>query len=284
MSKTYQANNNLIAEEIARGSAALSKYSLSPRLDCLILLEFILDKDRSWLLSNQSSCPLDWRQKKQFDQLLSLRIKHTPIAHIIGQTEFFGLKLHINKHVLVPRPETEELVEAAIELATKNARVADIGTGSGAIALAIRSARDDLSIIASDISTEALNVAKKNISEYSFHDIELIESDLISDINDKFDLITANLPYLERGIDNSQTISQEPDLALFSSAKGLEHYSILLSQIKEKDSVDKNGYLIIEAKRSQHSKIIELAANAGFIHENNYKLREGSFVLVLTKT
>jgi len=242
----------------------------SARLDCLLLLELVLQKDRPWVLANQNDHQLESDQISLLEKHIERRGQNEPIAYITGKVEFYGLELAINENVLVPRPETEELVTMAARLAKPEAKIIDIGTGSGAIGIALKSIRPDLEITLSDISPESLELAQKNISKYSLHDIKLIQSNLMNDISGQFDLILANLPYLEKSVDTSPTISWEPDLALFSPEGGLQHYKKLISRIQEGQFFTESGYLILEAKPSQHKQLISFAENHGLTAQPDF--------------
>lgn len=157
-----------------------------------------------------------------------------PVAYLIGEKEFYGLKLFVDERVLVPRGETERLVEMILERKPK--RVLEIGTGSGAISVALASSDPSLEVVASDVSEEALEVANKNIVQHGVS-VKLFQSDLLSNVPDeKFDGLVANLPYIGTEVHDAiceNVAKHEPALALFGGVDGLRLYSQLFEQIAE---------------------------------------------------
>lgn len=192
-----------------------------------------------------------------------------PIQHILGHANFYGLKLKVNKNVLIPRPETELLVEMAIqEINTNNYRSSlDIGTGSGAIAIAVKKETGVL-MTAVDISTSALEVAKENSRTYGL-DINFIESDMFSNISGTYDVILSNPPYIAYDdIDNVSKIvyTNEPHLALFSDDNGLYYYKKIIDNLDV--YLNPNGVAIMEIGYNQASDIKHYLDS----HTNNYQL------------
>jgi len=265
MNKKSLAENKLssVGELIISSTKRLSQTSSSPRLDSLLLISIATNKSKSWILANQDF-QLNIAVLENLDILLKRRQNYEPISYIRNSAEFYNLDLYVNQHVLSPRAETENLVTLASKLAKNNTSVIDVGTGSGAIAIALRSIRPDLKITATDISNDALEVAEKNINKYAFHDIKLIRTNIIDDILDKSDVVIANLPYLVDSKHKSPTIKHEPDLALYSGNDGLAHYKKLISALDTKKLINKNGYLLIEALSEQHKQLEVLASSHGF--------------------
>ena len=179
-----------------------------------------------------------------------------PVQYILGYARFFGLKLKVNKSVLIPRPETELLVEKAISLITKNnyKTALDIGTGSGAIAIAVKK-ETNVEMTALDISEEALAIAKENACTYEL-DITFIESDIFSAVKDKYDVILSNPPYISYDdVDNISEIvyANEPHLALFSSDNGLYYYKKIIDSLD--NYLNPKGVVIMEIGATQASAI-----------------------------
>lgn len=179
-----------------------------------------------------------------------------PVQYIFGYAYFCGLKLKVNSKVLIPRPETELLVEKALEEINVNhyQNVLDIGTGSGAIAIAIKK-MSDVKVTAVDISLEALDVAIENAKTYAL-DINFIQSDLFSNVVDTYDMIVSNPPYIdENDIDNIDKIvyKNEPHLALFSPDFGLYYYKKIIDNLDK--YLNQNGILIMEIGEKQASMI-----------------------------
>lgn len=160
-----------------------------------------------------------------------------PLAYICGEKEFYGLSLVVNSSVLIPRPETEMLVDKVIDLVGDQAfRILDVGTGSGAIAIAVAHSLARARVVATDVSAEALEVARANVERHGLAErVDLIESDLLSQIEGPFDVVVANLPYIgeERfRFVSKETEDFEPHVALFGGDDGLRLYEALFSQLK----------------------------------------------------
>ena len=187
-----------------------------------------------------------------------------PIQYILGYAYFCGLKLIVNEDVLIPRPETELLVERAVEEINKNnyKTILDIGTGSGAIAIAIKK-ETGIVVTALDISTSALDVARKNAERYNL-DINFIHSDLFQNVKDKYDMIVSNPPYIDyNDINNIDRIvyQNEPHLALFSNDFGLYYYKKIIDEIP--NYLNDNGLLIMEIGEKQASDIKKYLNSVG---------------------
>ncbi len=191
------------------------------------------------------------------DPLINRYIKNKePIQYILGYAYFYNLKLKVNKDVLIPRPETEILVQKALDEINKNhyKNVLDIGTGSGAIAIAIKK-NVDVSVTAVDISSGALNVAIENAKEYNL-DIDFKLSDLFSSVYDKYDVILSNPPYIDKSdINNIDEIVylNEPHIALFSEDNGLYYYKEIINNLD--NYLNKDGVAIMEVGYNQSEAI-----------------------------
>lgn len=162
--------------------------------------------------------------------------KGIPVQYIVGNVSFYGYKINVNKNVLIPRFETEELVENTLKLINKyytgNIKVLDIGTGSGCISIALKKENDNLDITSTDISKKALKVAKKNAKENNV-DIKFINTNLYDGINDKFDVVISNPPYISKDEEIMDIVyKNEPHQALFADNKGLYYYEEILKNIK----------------------------------------------------
>ena len=229
----------------------------SARLDSLLLLGHVLTKPKSWLLANQHENTLSDEQISNVDQLLKRRILREPIAYIIGSVEFYGLDFKVDQNVLIPRPETEIIVSTVIDLASTDDSVLDIGTGSGAIAISVKTTRDDLHVTASDISESALKKAKRNASDNSIHDIKFVQSNLMDDIIGEFNIITANLPYVSESKILEPEINYEPKHALFAPDNGFGLYGKLFMQVS--NHLAYSGILLIEADPHQFIRLISEA-------------------------
>lgn len=195
-----------------------------------------------------------------------------PIQYIIGQTEFYGLKINVNKHVLIPRPETEELVDLIINenKQRQNLKILDIGTGSGCIAVSLAKNLLNSTVFAVDISSEALNITKSNGLENNVH-LTLIHGDILQDISElnteTFDLIVSNPPYVtnsEKELMEKNVLDFEPGTALFvEDNKPLIFYDAIAGFAKQ--HLNENGKLYFEINERFGNKVKSLLLSAGFI-------------------
>ena len=226
-----------IRDAINAGVSALGGFKGS-RLNCEILLAHILGKSREYVFAHNS----DDVTEKEFAGFLELVLENhggRPIAYLISKKEFYGLDFYVDERVLIPRPETELLLDIAVSCLPDHGRVLDIGTGSGAIAISLVKKLPDISAVASDISSDALSVARINAGKHGVLDrIEFVQSDLLKDISGSFDVICANLPYIGSGDFVDENVRKlEPDKALFPGEDGLGLYKKLFQQL-ERGSVD----------------------------------------------
>jgi release factor glutamine methyltransferase len=252
-----------------------SKENESANLEAEIFLSFVLRKPREFLFTHPET-KLSFWQKLKLNSLISQRLKGVPVAYLTGHKEFYDLDFIVNKNVLIPRPETELIVDEVLktiinyQLSIRN--FIDIGTGSGCIAISLVKKFQEKKILGSfyglDISRKALQVAKKNAKKNDVDGcIHFLYSNLLNSIEKNIFsqpvIITANLPYLTpEQVKNSPTIKNEPKIALLSGIDGLEHYRRLFEQV---DMVFKEfGQEIIifcEIDETQAEKIKEMAAN-----------------------
>ena len=228
-----------VQQALVTGMQLLRDFRLpSAELDAEILLAHTLSKERTKLYS-EAEMPLTLAQRRLFQDLLARRASKEPVAYLVGQREFYNLQLFINRHVLIPRPETETLVELALAQINRSGfgkvRVLDVGTGSGAIALAIAKNSRKAKVTAIDISTDALAIARLNAKKLKLgQSVTLKRSDLLSQVTGPFDIILANLPYLttEQIRELPGDIREyEPNVALSGGPDGLHVYEKLLKQL-----------------------------------------------------
>ena len=194
-------------------------------------------------------------EEKEFvEEIYTKLANHIPAQYIIGHAEFFGMQLEVDERVLIPRPETEELVELILaENPEENLKVLDIGTGSGAIALALAKNRPDWTITASDISQDALDLASKN-AEFQNFNIFFKKSDCFSEISSKYDIIVSNPPYISREDQEEvglNVLHSEPHLALFADENGLAIYRRIAQETKDYLNDGGKIYLEIGYKQGQ---------------------------------
>ena len=253
------------AIEWARGKCA--RVSDTPKLDAEILLAYCLAKPRSYLYSWPEKI-LDSEQWQQFQTLVTKRAKPTPIAYLLGEREFYSLTLKTTPATLIPRPETELLVETAIEICNKQAvtDLLELGTGTGAIAIAIKLNRPDIDIVATDISNDCLDVARQNAVRHAVS-INWIESDWFSQLDSsrKFDMIVCNPPYIAAAHPCLETgdLPAEPTAALTPGETGLEALQNIITTAPS--FLNPASYLLLEHGFDQQADVAELMQTSGFI-------------------
>ncbi|MCK5919245.1 MAG: peptide chain release factor N(5)-glutamine methyltransferase [Cocleimonas sp.] len=245
-------------------SRQLASVSESPQLDAELLLAHCLHKERSYLYA-WGEKQVEESTQQAFKQLIKKRLTDYPVAYLLGYKEFWSLDLMVTEDVLIPRPETELVVETALEkiqsISTPN--ILDLGTGTGAIALAIASERPDALITASDYSENALAIAKKNAHQNQINTVDFIPSDWFTNLpRTKFDLIVSNPPYIKSDdLHLQQGIRYEPLQALAAGKTGLDD---IISILDSALAYMKNGaWIIIEHGYDQGKLVPMLMKNAG---------------------
>jgi release factor glutamine methyltransferase len=257
--------------------------STTSSLDLELLLAEAINKERSFLYAHPEY-KLTKEQEIIFQKLYKRRLQGEPIAYILGRKEFQSLELMINKHVLIPRPETELLVEVILDrLTCELANVADLGTGSGAIALAIAKERPKWNVVATDISGEALQVAKDNAVRLQVKNIEFYCSDWCRALpNRKLDAIVSNPPYIANSDLHLQTgdVRFEPKVAL-EAGDGLVAIKTIIHQakIKLKDS----GFLVLEHGYDQSEQVQELLYRSSYREISPYKDLAAIYRVIIAK-
>jgi release factor glutamine methyltransferase len=203
----------------------------TPRLDAELLLAEVLGVDRSRLVV-EAHAELDAAAVAPFGALVARRAAREPVAYILGRKDFRRITLVVDRRVLIPRPETELLVEIGLTLPT-GASVVDVGTGSGSVALALKDERPDLSVWATDVDPDALAVARANGIRLGIG-VEFVQANLLEGIDRRFDAVLANLPYVAEGSGLPPDIDgYEPDLALFGGPDGMDPVRRLLPMVTE---------------------------------------------------
>ncbi len=217
-----------------------------------VLLRYVLGIDRARLLASLDA-DISPEQRQNFMKLVARRSRGEPTAYITGHREFYGLDFNVNPNVLIPRPETELLADKAISLCRQYnyTKVADIGTGCGAIAVSLVVNIPSVTVYATDISAEALDVAGKNATKHNVEDrITFLKGDLLEPLPEPVDLIIANLPYVrQRDIPDKGLLSYEPAAALDGGEEGLDKIGRLCSGVGEK--LNTNGGLLLEIGEGQ---------------------------------
>jgi release factor glutamine methyltransferase len=212
------------------------------RLDAEVLLAHILRKDREWLFTHPDS-DISEEELGEFEKLVEQIESGKPVAYLTGSKEFFGLDFFVDENVLVPRPETELLIEEILKIQPKS--ILDVGTGSGCIAITMKKNLPHCEVLACDISPAAIEIAKRNARRHEAG-VKFFESDLLGDFDNNVDLIVANLPYVPENAENIQKSVKEyePHLALFAGEDGLDLIRKLLQQIA--DLSEKPKYVLLE--------------------------------------
>ena len=218
-----------------------------PILDAQVILSHILNIDRHRLTTDRDM-RIDDSEESLIRRSVKKRIKGMPVAYIIGKKEFYSLEFSVNRHVMIPRPETELLVDLAIFYAKQNDSILDLGTGSGAIAISVKHSRYDLTVYASDKSEKALRVARKNTSRILKRNaVKFHQGDLFSPFKGmRFNIIVSNPPYIAPELKSSlqEEILFEPEGALFADEGGQGIIRKIVLQ--SRDYLDEEGMLILE--------------------------------------
>lgn len=237
------------------------------RLDAQMLLLLALKRDphdRAWLLSHDHDL-LSPDAESRLNELARRRLQSEPMAYLQGEKEFFGLRLQVDARVLVPRPDTETLVSWALEvlsLLNTKARLVDLGTGSGAIALAIKHHRLDAEVTATDASPDALAVAQANAERLNLT-VRFVRGSWLSAVpNERFDLIVSNPPYIAEDDAHLPALVHEPKTALTSGSDGLRDLRTLIDTAP--DALFPGGWLLLEHGHDQAESVRALMLARGF--------------------
>jgi len=252
--------NSLLSDITTR----LSSISDTPALEASVLIGHVAGKSRTWVLAHPELA-LTVKQSEQLESSLA-RLEHgEPFPYVLGHWEFFGIDFEVTPDVLIPRPETELLVEKAIGWLNENPErksIADIGTGSGTIAISLATNMPDTEILATDVSPEVLQVAKRNAKKHNVsRNINFVECDLLpihqGDCR-KIDLMCANLPYIpSKSLRQLSVYESEPTLALDGGEDGLELYRKLLGMVPK--WLTPNGLILMEIDSTCGTSALDLA-------------------------
>ncbi|TMP38570.1 peptide chain release factor N(5)-glutamine methyltransferase [Pseudoalteromonas rubra] len=254
-----------LAQAIAWASGQLQSSSESAKLDAEVLLLHILQKNRSYLFA-WPEAELNAEQQQRFATLIARRQAGEPVAHLTGEREFWSLPLYVNNSTLIPRPDTETLVEQALALALPTqARVLDLGTGTGAIVLALASEQPGWQLIGVDFSSDAVALAEKNRLRLGFEHVQIRQSDWFSALADQcFDLIVSNPPYI---CETDEHLSQgdvrfEPLSALVAPDQGYADIRHIIEQAQAHLTSD--GYLMFEHGYQQAAGVQQIFAQMNY--------------------
>jgi release factor glutamine methyltransferase len=260
-----------ISDALHTATLLLERTSASARLDAELLLEYVTGLTRTdFRAAPERALPANagW----SYQQLLRRRLQGEPVAYIRGQQEFWSLLLEVTPAVLIPRPETELVVERALALLRPDATtLADLGTGSGAIALAVASERPSLQVTAVDVSADALEVARRNAARLQLANVRFERGSWFAPLaGRRFDVIAANPPYIARGDrDLSRDVSRfEPEVALIAGVTGLEAIEQIVAQVGA--HLQPGGWLVLEHGWTQGGAVRERLVRAGFANVRSH--------------
>lgn len=257
-----------ITEALAAAKAALTlAANTEAKLEALLLLQHVLQVNRAWLITHENDTLSPDTQAK-FEALLTRRLQGEPMAYILGEREFYGLVLQVTPATLIPRPDTETLVEAALDKIPQNmdVQVLDLGTGSGSIALAIAKNRPQHQVVAVDASPAALEVAKHNADRLNISNVQFVLSDWFSALEDqRFEIIVSNPPYIEADDPHltQGDLRFEPPDALASGKDGLSDIRMIINQCLT--HLKPQGWLMLEHGYNQGTAVADLMSAAGLV-------------------
>jgi release factor glutamine methyltransferase len=249
-------------KELLDAAAARLAPSSTARRDAELLLLRTLGRDRAWLLTHRGA-EMAEEQQAQFEAWVARRARQEPVQYLLGEQEFYGLAFKVTPAVLIPRPETEHLVEETLRRVARDSplRICDVGTGSGAIAVALAYALPRAQVTALDVSKAALDVARENAVRQVVADrLRFVESDLLSAVaGEQFDVVVANPPYVAEGEELEPQVREwEPHTALFAGRSGLEVYERLIPQANV--ALAPGGWLLLEIGHDQREALAGLLA------------------------
>lgn len=259
-----------IKEWLAQASAQLQTCGIATaKLDAEIIVAHTINRGRTYLHAH-GEVQLSSRQQEIADARLQLRLDRTPIAYIIGHKEFYGRRFHVTTATLIPRPESEAVIEILRDRLPRTAalipeikHLVDVGTGSGCLGITAKLEFPDLDVTLIDISRHALRVAEQNAAALRA-DVRTAQGDLLEPYPLRADYMLANLPYVDPQWRRSPETDHEPELALFAEDNGLALIERLIAQAPRK--MNPGGLLLLEADPRQHAAIVRLARAAGFSH------------------
>ncbi|MFT6141208.1 MAG: release factor glutamine methyltransferase [Psychromonas sp.] len=237
--------------------------SESALLDAQVLLAFVVQKETIYLMTWPER-ELSKEQKNAFEAFISQRVKGVPVAHLTGAREFWSLPLKVNNSTLIPRPDTELLVETALDYCVADARILDLGTGSGAIILALASELPEAYCLGVDVNERAVQLATENGQDLKLNNVHFQRSNWFDSVNGLFDVIVSNPPYIEKGNRHLKLgdVRFEPLSALVADENGLADIRKIAQKTPE--YLKKGGYLLVEHGFKQGSAVRELLIHLGY--------------------
>lgn len=259
-----------IQQWLTEATRILNEHEIpSARLDAELILAHTIRKPRTYLHAH-SEDPLDLRSLEIADARLDLRLDRTPIAYIVGHKDFYGRSFKTSPAALIPRPETEMIIEILNDMIPKDLplvkekrKFVDVGTGTGIIGITAKLEWPDLDVTLTDISQQALNLAKTNARLLNTN-VHFHKGDLLRGYGEQVDIIASNPPYVDKAWDVSPETHSEPELALYANKGGLSIIEQLINQASE--LLKSGGSLLLESDERQHASIIQLAASRNLKH------------------
>ncbi len=263
---------------LSKACNQLAATSDSAELDAEVLLCFVLNKSRSHLRAWPEK-QLSAEQLEQFKQLIEQRQQGTPVAYLTGNKEFWSRDFKVSPAVLIPRPDTELLIELSLDIlnSQSNPRIIDLGTGSGIIAITLAAERPDIEVIATDLSLEALTIARQNAVSHQIQNIQFIQSCWFNDVSAaKFDLIISNPPYIAA---NDPHLSEgdlrfEPSSALIAENQGLQDIQNIADNARQ--YLNNNASLLIEHGFDQQSEVQAIFKACHYSHIKTHQDLSGN--------
>ena len=236
----------------------------------LIALTYILDKSKSYILMNQN-LELNNKQIERLKDIINKRENSYPLQYAIGEWEFYNIRLKVDKRALIPRFETEIIVDYLIKSQMKKDSILDIGTGSGAIAISLAKNIENTFVIGSDIEDNALSLAMENKEFTGIENVDFVKSDLFNNIKGKFDLIISNPPYINKKDYESldKELYFEPKSALYGGCDGLDFYRGIIKNSSK--YLNNKGHLVFEIGYDQKNILNRLLKDEGFVNIENIK-------------
>ena len=236
----------------------------------LIALTYILGKSKSYVLMNQN-LDLNSEQNQRLNDIINKRKDSYPLQYAIGEWEFYNIKLKVDERALIPRFETEIIVDYLIKSTITKEKILDIGTGTGAISLALAKNIKNTLVIGSDIEDKALSLACENKVLTGIKNVDFIKSDLFADISGTYDLIVSNPPYIDKKDYESldKELYYEPKSALYGGEDGLDFYRKIISEASK--YLNNQGHLVFEIGYNQKEILNNLLSKQGFVNIQNIK-------------
>lgn len=270
MNQAARNVHHTVAELLEAGAATIGEASDTPALDARLLLQTILNKDHAWLITHAAE-PVEPGDAKRFNDWTRRRARSEPVAYIVERKGFWNAAFKVTPDVLVPRPETELLVERALEKIplTESVRALDLGTGSGAVALSIAAERPLCKVTATDASPNALRIAEQNKARLGLRNIDFKQGDWYNAVDKaRFTVIACNPPYVPDS-HYAAALSYEPEEALFSGDRGLDALRIVIDNAAA--HLEPGGWLLVEHGYNQDDTVQHLFEQTGYVSIATYR-------------